>query len=114
MSNLVAAIAAISLLAIANVATAEPQFDGDAPRRLVNYADLDLSGPAGLEALNGRIRAAAAQLCGHQGRQSLAQDMAERRCFRTAIDKAHIAVQAAVARRSVRIAAQLDAEPSVR
>jgi len=53
----------------------------------VSYADLDLSSPAGANALYRRIQAAAKQVCGHAGADLIEQSI-WKACYRNAIGDA--------------------------
>jgi UrcA family protein len=53
----------------------------------VNYADLDVSSPAGAKALYGRIQGAAKQVCGYAGADVIEQAI-WRSCYRNAIGDA--------------------------
>ena len=67
----------------------------------VSYADLDLSTPAGLQTMNGRIDQAATRVCGPQPAPYQLQSIAEfRACKATATNAAGIEVaKAAVQKR---------------
>jgi UrcA family protein len=57
------------------------------PSVTVRYADLDLSSPAGANALYHRIQAAAKQVCGFPG-TDLVEQTIWRSCYRSAVDNA--------------------------
>lgn len=59
----------------------------DLPTVTVRYADLDLSSPAGANALYGRIQAAARQVCGYPG-TDLIEQSSWRSCYRSAVGNA--------------------------
>jgi UrcA family protein len=61
MRVLIASLA-LGAIALSTSAAAQP-IDDNAVARIVQYADLNLDSPAGMATLNGRIRAAADQLC---------------------------------------------------
>lgn len=67
----------------ANAAT----LDDTIRTRVVSYADLDLSSPAGRAVLDRRIRSAAHAVC-QMGSNELAMNNAEYRCVRDAVDGA--------------------------
>ena len=48
----------------------------------VRYTDLDLNTPAGVEALYGRLRAAAKQVCDVRGQRPLAETIEAKTCYR--------------------------------
>jgi UrcA family protein len=75
-------VAAMSLLAGAFLSTG-PAFaaDPEAPSRLVSYADLNLSSPAGMARLNRRIASAVEAVCGsYAGTVSVAEEQDITRC----------------------------------
>ncbi len=55
---------------------------------VVNYADLDLSRPAGAQILLSRLRAASAMVCGTSDIRDLSRSMRVRACVDTAMDQA--------------------------
>jgi UrcA family protein len=59
----------------------------DPPSVTVRYADLDLSSPAGADALYRRIQAAARQVCGFPG-TDLVEQSSWRSCYRSAVGDA--------------------------
>jgi UrcA family protein len=106
MPTLMKAIAAFAILAAggAGSAAAQPAVGMDAPTAVVSYADLDLGSAAGRDTLKGRIHAAASRVCTQEGRHSLQQELAERRCRATAITSAQAGMDQAVAQRTVLMA----------
>jgi UrcA family protein len=69
------ALTALSLVAIATPASAETQSVS------VKYADLDLSSPAGMGALEGRIEAAARKICGRTEVRNVHDGADQQRCI---------------------------------
>lgn len=67
------------------------------PTAIVSYADLDLSNPAGQQALNGRVRRAAEQLCVDNRVRDLARTQTGRACLSFALNHAQGQVQQAIA-----------------
>ena len=85
-------------LAPATAAAGEPPIEVEGvPTAQVGFADLDLASPAGVEALQHRIRGAAQRLCLSYAGGDLEERMGRRTCFRTAIASAQGQVQQAVA-----------------
>jgi UrcA family protein len=84
-----AALAAVSFTAPATAADAG---------RTVAYGDLDLGSPAGVEAFNRRIRAAAESVCGDApGARSLAEAMWISRCVDATVADHRRVMQASAA-----------------
>ena len=75
---IVPALAALSLAVISTPASAETQSVA------VQYADLNLSSPAGMAALQGRIEAAARKICGKPEVRSLHDGLDQQHCMREA------------------------------
>lgn len=59
----------------------------------VSYADLNLSTPAGVQALHQRIQSAARTLCGSQHDRQLHMRRSARTCYRAAVADAATAVE---------------------
>ncbi len=75
-------------LALATAATpafAEPSIQKQV---VVSYGDLDLSQPAGVRALYGRIRAAARSACSPAAGRAAGQQVAWSKCRRDTLDRA--------------------------
>jgi len=93
--------AAPILLALLAAGAAQAQPDGTegaAPREVVRYEDLDLSRPAGVAALDRRIAAAAARLCGPRVASEAMVERAQRLgCIRDARTSADAGRGAAIA-----------------
>ena len=70
------ALTALSLAVISTPASAETQSVA------VQYADLDLTSPAGLAALEGRIEAAAKKICGQVEVRRVSDGADQQRCIR--------------------------------
>lgn len=66
----------------------------DGPRSTVNYNDLDLSRPAGINTLEVRIRRAVESVCEQSGDKSLSRVHAERECREAAFADARAQVHA--------------------
>ncbi len=64
----------------------------DAPTVKVSYRDLDLSRPADVRTLYGRLQHAAASVCGQVSTLELQRYMAWKRCYRSALDSAVLSV----------------------
>lgn len=75
---------------VANAADAPPAtaIPKDAPRVTVDFADLDLSRPAGAEALYQRLRAAASRVCGDPDARRLEERVQRGVCREQAIERA--------------------------
>jgi UrcA family protein len=114
MPTLTKAIAAFAILAAGGTATAQTATGADAPTVVVSYADLDLGSAAGRDTLNGRIHAAATRICIEEGRHSLAQELAQRRCRSTALASAQSGVELAIAHRTVQMAQGSGPQPKAR
>lgn len=70
------ALTALSLVALSTPASAETRSVS------VQYADLDLSSPAGMATLEGRIAAAARTICGRAEVRSVHDGADQQRCIR--------------------------------
>lgn len=70
------ALTALSLAVISTPASAETQSVS------VQYADLDLTSPAGVATLEGRIEAAAKRICGKTEVRSVHDGADQQRCIR--------------------------------
>jgi UrcA family protein len=77
-------------LAVAMAAFAAPALArSDEPKQVtVSTADLNLAHPAGVEALYGRIRAAAREVCREADGRGIAQQMLLRDCMNDSVDRA--------------------------
>jgi UrcA family protein len=107
MLTLTKSLVAFTILAAAGNAAAQPSTDETAaPTMAVSFADLDIGSPAGLRALNGRIDRAASRLCIQEGRKSLQDELADRRCMSAAMSSAQAGVDRVLAERSVYLASQ--------
>jgi UrcA family protein len=77
-------IAAVAVAVVTAAAAAAPAFAQDAVsdivQRNVSYADLDLSAPAGVAALDQRIAMAVTQVCGHADLHDLGAWKAMQQC----------------------------------
>lgn len=58
------------------------------PSVTVRYADLDLNTPGGVDALYGRLRAAARAACGVSGGRPLIEAIAAKECYRQVLGAA--------------------------
>lgn len=108
MLKLQTPIAGLALM-VAVPATAQPNpilVEGGVPTASVSYADLDLSSPSGRARLEGRVARAASSLCAEDGRKPVEQETNERRCISTALAKARIDIDRAVANSGVRMASR--------
>ena len=95
MNKLVTLTAAV--LTVASFSTSSLAADG----RTVAYGDLNLASPAGIEAFNRRVEAAAKQVCGDTpGVRSLAEELWIARCIDTTVAD-HARSAAAFAARTV-------------
>jgi UrcA family protein len=105
MRTFTKATLALAILASAGgAAAAQPVVDNTAPVTAVSYADLDIGSPAGLHALQMRIQSAASRLCVQDGRESLEQFLAERRCLSAAMSSAQVGIDHAVAQYTAQMA----------
>ena len=86
-------LATLSMLALtvsaahAGRAVAAP--DAELPSRVVKYSDLDLSQPAAVTALYGRIEFAARSVCDVNGGYGLANAARFRQCLGLQLDQSH-------------------------
>jgi UrcA family protein len=78
---------AVALLGLAAVAAAPAHAD-DVPTQIVNYADLDLSRPAGLERLYFRITSAAASVCGKSDSRDYKAALSVKLCREQSVSRA--------------------------
>lgn len=86
------------LLPTASLAsTVSPSVDGAPETAKVSYADLDLASAKGSDLLKGRIKVAAADLCGRARPVELADISANRACMARAVASAQPAFEAALA-----------------
>ena len=94
----------IGLIALAPFVAAAPLpaqspilVESNVPTAIVSYADLNINNPEGLRALNGRVQRAASDLClSLSQRVSLDRWIAERRCYKTAMESAQWQIDRAV------------------
>ena len=110
------AAAGLALVATQTAAQISPVvIQGDVPSVAVSYADLNIAVPAGRHTLEGRVARAAAGLCLGGRPQPLDEYVAGRECFTSAMTRAKIDIDIAVARannqlasaaRSIRVAAR--------
>jgi UrcA family protein len=87
----------VAFAGLAGMAASNPAQAADAakagPRKVtVEYADLNLSNPQGVEQLYSRINAAAGQVCADPGSKSLGNWLQTRICTRQSIERAVAAV----------------------
>ena len=75
-TTITSALAALSLAAFSTPASAETR------SVQVQYADLDLTSPAGVATLEGRIEAAAKKICGRVEVRSVHDGADQQRCIR--------------------------------
>jgi UrcA family protein len=77
-------------LALAAQPAAAQSVAAEPVHRLVHYTDLDLSTANGQARLETRLRSAASAVCeANYGPHPLNEAMEARRCYRTALDRAH-------------------------
>lgn len=74
-----------TVLSMCSMAVHADSPDRAVPQQIVRFADLNLSGPQGAEALYARIRSAANQVCGPQNDRDLTISGIHRACMNTAI-----------------------------
>lgn len=74
--------------------TQSSRADLDAPRKVVNYGDLNLSRPEGINTLEARIRRAVDSVCEPSGDKGLSRVHVERECRDTALADAMAQVRA--------------------
>lgn len=71
--------------------------ESNVPTAIVSYADLNINNPAGLRTLNGRVQQAASNLClSVSQRVSLDRWIAERGCYKSAMESAQRQIDRAV------------------
>lgn len=78
---------AVAVLGLAAIAAAPAHAD-DVPTRVVNFADLDLSRPAGLERLYFRITSAASSVCGKADSRDYKAALSAKLCREQAVSRA--------------------------
>lgn len=96
-------IAAVAILLAAGEARAQISpvvVESGIPTARVSYADLNLASPAGRLTLDRRVTDAAAMLCLDNERVPLDQFAAQRECYSTALSRARVDIEQAVARAS--------------
>jgi UrcA family protein len=85
-------LAIASVLALSSWIPASPSLadtlDDDAPARIVDFSDLDLSRPAGVAELFGRIEGAARIVCNADDSHDLERLARARRCVKSSIGRA--------------------------
>lgn len=96
------------------IAQAPMVVEAGAPRAVVSYADLDISGPAGQAKLRARVKAAAAQLCLSKARLTLIEERLRSRCFDAAIANAEMQIARATSDEGIRLAARRTIEVALR
>jgi UrcA family protein len=104
MLKLANAFTAFAIFASAGAAAAQARNHADTPTAVVSYADLELGSSAGLRALEARVYAAASRLCVHDGRKSLQQELAERRCMSAAVSNGRAGIDQAAAQHGMQFA----------
>ena len=89
-------------LALASAAAASPAIAEVNPFLIerVSFVDLNLGGQAGIATLHARIRSAAGRVCVSYGVQSLAEQLSEKRYYRSAIANASGQIDGIVEARS--------------
>lgn len=95
--------ASLALAAAAVTGLSVPAFAADAPTALVHYDDINLASADGAQALQARVKHAAARVC-HTNGSDLASVMAAKQCQRTAVAKAMPQVELALAQAGTRVA----------
>jgi len=84
------AVAAVGVLTIGSFGLTAHGAESvaETPSVTVLYADLDLNTPAGIEALYGRLSAAARQVCDVRGQRPLAETIQSKTCYRQVLGAA--------------------------
>lgn len=99
------AAAGLALVAAQGAAQVSPVvIRGDVPTVSVSYADLNITAPAGRHTLEGRVARAAAGLCIDARKTPLDEYIAGRECFSSAMARAKVDIDIAVARASSQFA----------
>jgi UrcA family protein len=102
-------ISAVGILMAATEARAQLNpvvVESGMPTARVNYADLDLTAPAGRLTLDRRVANAAANLCLDNQREPLEQLVLQHECYSTAMSRARIDIQHAVSNASRQLASR--------
>jgi len=81
MNTSIRAIALVAALAVQGVASADPS----TTKMAVHYSDLNLASPAGIAALNSRIKNAVDQVCGSADSRQLEEVAAVNECKKAAL-----------------------------
>jgi UrcA family protein len=79
---------AMGMVLLSGAAMAAEPAEGEAPKRVVNYSDLDLTHDSGVATLYVRIRNAASMVCDTRNTRSVEAFQGMRRCKQKAIDRA--------------------------
>jgi len=92
--NVVTELVLVAFAAAAFAGSVAYGAPGDDPRTVhVSYADLDVSKPAGADALLNRLRTAAARVCNEFGMAAPAVAWRVEKCYETALAKARAQVE---------------------
>ena len=97
MNNSNRIILGLTALLVPGPAFGQPVVVEMLPTATVSYADLDLTSPRGVAALNGRVRRAAESLCRNPGVVGVAARLAERSCVAFAQGHAEAQIETAIA-----------------
>ena len=83
-----AAVLLCGAIALCTLQVTAQAADNGPPSKIVSYADLDISKPAGAKVLYGRIKMAARHVCALNGYNDLSSMQSVNKCTDLAIDKA--------------------------
>ena len=99
LKHVVLGLAAGAAAMVPAIVRAQPPIvvEAEFPTAAVSYADLDLSRPAGVARLNGRIRRAAEELCVDEAVRNLARTAVARACLTAALASTEGQVERAIA-----------------
>ena len=78
----------VVLMGSLNGVAAAGEWDNELPKRVVHFADLDLTRNAGVAALYARIQSAAREVCAPTGSRGLQSIVARDRCMTQSIARA--------------------------
>lgn len=103
-SIIVVAAFALGAAAQLHAQTGPIVIQSDAPVATVSYADLNITAPAGLHALETRVALAAKDLCLENERTPVVDALAQRHCLSFAMARARTDIDLAVARAGTQLA----------
>lgn len=94
MKSLIVSFGFALALSASQANFAAPAVEDDVPMKQVKYADLNLSRPADVAVLYGRIEGAASLVCETYSSRDLARNLRYRHCLTGAVDRAVAEVHA--------------------